>query len=320
MKKISTILLLAILLFVNNNASAQDPQFTQFYANPLYLNPAFAGSNICPRLSLNFRDQWPAISGNYVTSSASIDKYAYKLHGGLGLLVTNDRAGQGTINTNTFSAIYAYQLKVTRKFTINFGAQATYMQKSIDWSKLTFGDQIDDQRGFVYNTREVPTTTKRELVDFDAGILAFTKRVYGGVAVDHLTQPDEGFISSSRLPMKFTAHAGMIIPLKKSKTEDVSISPNVLYQQQGKFNQLDVGLYANYGAIIGGLWYRSNDSFIALVGLHKGMFKFGYSYDITVSRLTNATAGSHELSVGLMFRCKKPHTVHKPVSCPNFSL
>jgi len=32
-----------LLGFISINASAQDPQFTQFYANPIYLNPAFAG-------------------------------------------------------------------------------------------------------------------------------------------------------------------------------------------------------------------------------------------------------------------------------------
>jgi type IX secretion system PorP/SprF family membrane protein len=317
MKKLYSILSVAILLFALNNIYAQDPQFTQFYANPLYLNPALAGSNICPRVSLNFRDQWPALSGNYVTTSASIDKYAYKLHGGIGLIATNDRAGQGTLNTNTFSAIYAYQLKIKRNLTMNFGVQATYEQKYLDWSKLTFGDMIDDQKGFVYNTKEVPQTTKKEFADFDAGVVLFTKRFYAGIAADHLTQPDEGFITTSRLPVKLTANVGMVIPLKGDKG-NVSISPNILYQQQGNFNQLDAGMYVNYGPVIGGLWYRSNDSFIALVGLHYGMFKFGYSYDITVSKLTNATAGSHELSITLMFKCKKPHTIHKPVSCPNF--
>src|SRR6185295_17434324 len=54
---------------------AQDPEFTQFYANPLYLNPAFAGTARCPRICLNYRNQWPGISGTYVTYSASYDQH-----------------------------------------------------------------------------------------------------------------------------------------------------------------------------------------------------------------------------------------------------
>ena len=40
--------------FSTHIAFAQDPAFSQFYANPLYLNPAFAGTNDCPRANLSF--------------------------------------------------------------------------------------------------------------------------------------------------------------------------------------------------------------------------------------------------------------------------
>ena len=72
MKRIFAIL---SCLFVFASANAQDPAFTQFYANPLYLNPAMAGSHGCPRFALNYRNEWPQLSGNYVTYSASYDQY-----------------------------------------------------------------------------------------------------------------------------------------------------------------------------------------------------------------------------------------------------
>ena len=40
---------------------AQDPQFSQYYAAPLYLNPAFTGSEMLPRIGANYRNQWPGI-------------------------------------------------------------------------------------------------------------------------------------------------------------------------------------------------------------------------------------------------------------------
>ena len=64
-KNITKILIaLSALVFTTETASAQDPAFSQFYANPLYLNPAFAGTNICPRVNLNYRDQWPGYRKN----------------------------------------------------------------------------------------------------------------------------------------------------------------------------------------------------------------------------------------------------------------
>ena len=315
MKKLYIVILFSII--ITNNLLAQDPQFSQFYANPLYLNPALAGTNLCPRVNLNYRNQWPGISGTYVTTSASFDKYIYKLKGGLGFLVTNDRAGQGTINTTNVSAIYSYQVRFTRYFSMNFGVQATYGQKNLDVTKLTFGDMTDDRNGFVRPANLAGINSHKSFADFSAGTVAFSKRLYAGVAVNHLTQPDEGFISVTKLPMKITGHAGAVFHLNGERG-DATISPNIIYQQQQNFKQLDFGLYATKGVFVGGLWYRNNDSFILLVGFQKSIFKFGYSYDITVSKLTNATAGAHELSLGFLFKCKKPKPRYRPGICPIF--
>jgi type IX secretion system PorP/SprF family membrane protein len=296
---------------------AQDPEFTQFYANPLYLNPAFAGTARCPRICLNYRNQWPGITGTFVTYSASYDQHIDGISGGLGFIFTNDRAGQATINTTNISGIYSYQLNITREFSMKFGVQATYAQKSVDWNKLNFGDMIDPRRGFIYNTTEVPNVTNRANVDFSAGILGYSRRYFFGFAVHHITEPDEGFLGPSKLPMKYTAHAGAMIPLG-GRYGDSFLSPNILFQKQQDFQQLNLGLYFSKGPIVGGIWYRNQDSFILLVGFQQDLFKFGYSYDVTVSKLTNATAGSHELSFQMQFTCKPKKKKFRTVSCPSF--
>ena len=70
MKIFKRLIITCAFLTIQLGANAQDPTFTQFYANPLYLNPAFAGSNGCPRFALNYRNEWPQLTGNYVTYSA----------------------------------------------------------------------------------------------------------------------------------------------------------------------------------------------------------------------------------------------------------
>jgi type IX secretion system PorP/SprF family membrane protein len=332
-------LLLGLLLFAGLTATAQDPQFTQFYANPMYLNPAFAGSARCPRVAINYRNQWPALKKTYITTSASYDQHFDMLNGGVGLMVMNDKAGEGTIATTNISGVYAYQLNINRKLSMRFGLQGTYVQKKLDWDKLTFGDMIDPRYGFVYETQEVRPKESRSFMDFSSGMIIYSSKVYGGVAVHHMTQPDEAFIvkGSSKLPMKVTAHVGALLPVgdgagrgyrgNVNKDEGTFISPNLLYQQQGSFNQLNVGMYILHSPIVGGLWYRGNfgkdkfissDSFIALIGLQRGMFKFGYSYDVTVSSLSNSTGGSHELSLGLQFECKVKKKRFRAISCPSF--
>jgi type IX secretion system PorP/SprF family membrane protein len=343
MRSFSLIAALLVLTasFLPEKAQAQDPQFSQFYAAPLYLNPAFAGSARCPRIGINYRNQWPALNKTYITSSVSYDQHVDNLSGGLGLIIMNDKAGDGTINTTSISGMYSYQLNISRDFSIRMGMQATLMQKKLDWDKLYFGDQIDPRYGFVYNTQENrPSDLSKSYPDFSAGILAYSSKVYGGVAVNHLTQPDEAFIveGSSALPMKITAHFGAMLPVgdtrvyryAATRAEGTYVSPNVLYQQQGSANQLNLGVYVLKSPMIGGLWMRSNfggagtaswsgESFIALVGVQKGLFKFGYSYDVTISKLTNnATAGSHEISLGIQFECRPKKKRFRTISCPSF--
>jgi type IX secretion system PorP/SprF family membrane protein len=298
---------------------AQDPHFTQFYANPIYLNPAFAGSHRCPRIIFNYRNQWPNLTGNFVTASFSYDMRVEALSGGLGFYFLNDRAGQGTLVTTRVSGMYAYQLAITREFSMAFGLQATFGQKKLDWSKLTFGDMIDPKYGFIWTTKEEQDRQVVSYPDFSAGALGYSKRFYAGFAAFHLTEPDESFLSSgaSPLPMKFTGHAGAVIPLE-GRYGRSNISPNIIYQQQQDFRELNIGLYLTKESIVGGLWYRNQDAVVALIGFQQDPVKIGYSYDITVSKLGIVTAGSHEISFQLLFKCKPKRKKFRTVSCPSF--
>jgi len=295
---------------------AQDPQFTQFYANPLYLNPAFAGTARCPRISMNYRNQWPALSGKYVTYSVSGDMHIDALAGGIGVLVTQDDQANGTLKTTNASLLYSYQAVINREFSLKFGLQATYMQKSLDVASLNFGDMIDPRRGFVWNTNEAIPSNNKTAADFSAGLLGYSKNYFFGFAAHHINQPDEGLLGTSKLPVKFTAHAGAIIELEKGG--ESYISPNILFQSQQKFNQLNLGLYYVKGPFVAGLWYRNADAVIALIGIKNDNFQAGYSYDITVSQLAGNTGGAHEISVQLKFECKTKRKKYRTISCPSF--
>ena len=328
LNKFSKILIaVAACIFMSNEASAQDPAFSQFYANPLYLNPAFAGATPkgCPRANLNYRDQWPGIGRTYVTTSASWDQHINAIGGGLGVMVAQDRSGAGSLNTTHASLLYSYHLEVNRKFAVKAGFEASYRSISLDWSKLTFGDMIDPRDGFVYNTQEEigNYATTRSFPDFSAGLIGYSENLFFGFAAHHLTRPDQGFIGVSELPAKITAHIGGNIPLSKYSNNVTTISPNFLYQKQQDFQQFNYGIYVNRGPIVGGLWARHSlkniDSFILMLGLIQDSFKFGYSYDITLSNLKNSnTLGAHELSFTLFMPCRSRSKSFNTISCPQF--
>ena len=322
-----TILLIVGVVLLGKTADAQDPAFSQFYSNPLYLNPAFAGANNngCPTATLNYRDQWPGIGRTYVTYSASYDQHIDALGGGLGVIIAQDKSGAGNLNTLHASLLYSYLLEVNRDFTIKAGFEASYRSLNLNWDNLTFGDMIDPTYGFIYNTSEdiINNTNNVSFPDFSAGILGFTDNMYFGFAAHHLTQPDQGFISVSNLPTKYTAHIGGNFAISRYSNNITTISPNFLYQKQQDFQQFNYGLYVNRGPIVGGLWTRNSvknfDSFILMFGLVQDAFKFGYSYDITVSNLRNSnTLGAHELSFTLFMPCRNKSKLYNTISCPQF--
>jgi type IX secretion system PorP/SprF family membrane protein len=323
MRKIKFLLILCFLVNQSHEIYAQDPTFTQFYANPLYLNPAFAGSNKCPRISLNYRNEWPNLSGNYITYSTSYDKYVKNIKGGLGLLATHDQQGKGTISTSMISLIYSYHLKVNRKFTMLFGARAAYYQKSLDVTKLTFGDMIDPRKGFIYNTGDVLQNASRQFFNASLGVLGFSKNFYTGLALHHVNQPNESMITNgtSQQKMRITAHAGATISLVKGArgTKSTTLMPNIIFQYQQGFMEMNIGTYVKYGDLTFGAWFRNKDAFILSLGIQTKSFRVGYSYDITVSKLNNGTSyGSHEVSMGFNLSCGEKPTAFRSLSCPSF--
>ncbi len=319
---------LVLLCGIFAGAEAQDPEFSQFYANKLYLNPAFAGTNGGPRFSLSYRNQWPSVQGNFVTYSASYDQHFDAVGGGIGFQVWHDRAGEGNLQTTVPSAMYSYHLNVNRDFTIKAALQASYYQKRLG-TDFKFGDQIDPQRGFVLPTDE-PIAQQGDqtenFADFSAGFMGFTEQFYGGFAVHHLAEPNVSFYDNpdSKLPRKYTAHVGMMLPLDNTRNPERYISPNILYQNQGPFQQFNFGAYYKQKAFVIGAYFRqtgaNSDAFQGIIGLHQDKYKIGYSYDVTVSDARTAARGSHEISLNIELEAKDRRQVKKwrSLHCPDF--
>ena len=324
-KYIYKVILVTVVLLINSsiNLYAQDPIFTQFYSNPVYLNPAFAGSNKCPRIVSNFRNQWPGFSGDFITTSLTYDQYVDKIKGGLGIILLSDQVAK-TLKSNEASFVYSYHQHLSRKFTLNFGIQGTYISKSIDRSNLTFGDMIHPRRGFVLSTQDVINYAPVDIFDFSAGILGYTDKFYVGFATHHLTEPSFSYISTNNtsfLNRRYTAHAGTEISLNSKSLfseEEKSLSPSVLFIKQGDFQQLNFGLYYRKGNYVVGAWYREGDSFIVTAGMNTKLLRIGYSYDLTTSQLGVYSGGSHEISIALKLYCAPKKKSLRAMSCPSF--
>lgn len=334
----TSLILFSVLIWLglvthSKHVHGQDPTFSQFYSNPLYLNPALAGTGECSRILLNYRNQWPSMPGNFVTYSASADHYVNALSGGIGVILTSDNAGNGIMNTTRISAIYAYHLKLSYDVSLNAGFNATFHQQKINSSELIYRDMINPVTGDINsdNTGEKPFDNNSvNTADFTLGLaLGIKEKYFVGFAVDHLAQPVLNYYEKSEdniLYRKYTVHAGARFSLSSSsyrRNEDgFVLSPNILYQQQQNARQLNVGLYVEKSPLIAGLWYRHTfenpDGVIFLLGIKHKRIKFAYSYDLTLSKLKGATGGAHELSLAILVGCNKKRNKPGAIKCPEF--
>lgn len=332
-------------LVIAQMAFAQDPQFTQFYAAPQYLNPAFAGSALAPRITGNYRNQWPAIT-NYVTTMIGVDHYIDKLNSGVGLLIQSDNQGQGRIQSTDIGLQYSYQFQVSESSFVRLGLQGSYVNRNINYFGLTTGDQFTDQGFITGSVSGDPTlqggSPKNKYLDFSTGGLFYSDWFWIGAAAHHINRPDQGFFvgGRDRLPVKGSIHAGLRIPLAgftglaDEQDREISFSPVILYKFQGKYDQLDLGAYLTYAPLTVGAYYRgipfkkynqtinNHDAIALLAGYRMDKFSIGYSYDVTVSTLGNS-GGSHELSLSYVF--EKPEGRRsgvrkrdKKLPCPKF--
>ena len=292
---------------------AQDPIFSQFYNAPLQLNPALAGIGHAPRFALNYRNQWPLVSdafAAYATYSASYDQYFEDYNSGLGVQILADDAGGGLIKTNKAALFYSYNLYITNETFIKGGIEVSMLQTRVGWDKLVFGDQLDPRYGNLspggtpYPTEEIDPQDDQSLVfDVGFGTVLYNSNYFVGISLKHLNSPNTGILGQNEdaydgLPTRFSLHGGYQFRLKNS---DVFVTPNAMYVKQGDFSQLNAGAYVGIQAVYAGLWYRhantNGDAVIASVGLKKGMWKFGYSYDYTVSDFGIQNGGSHEFGM-----------------------
>lgn len=331
MHKIHAFIFLGCLVSFFYNVQAQDPQFSQYYAIPLYTNPAFAGASGNIRINGAFRDQYIGIDNNFRTYYAAIDANAAKLNGGLGLSVLQDVAGDGKLTTLQASGIYAFYTSLSRYWRMRTAIQATFVQKTYDFSKFNFGDEIDDRYGFIKPTMEPIGSQQRVFPNFAAGVLVYSDKAFGGFAIHNIIEPNQSFYYSNsgsdqfKLPRRYTVHGGVNIYLTNQRNEKdrVILSPNILFMNQRNYNQLNLGLYLKRQALTTGLWLRqtskNTDAAIILIGLKFPKFRIGYTYDVTVSGAKTATLGSYEISMALEITPKKkPKPRNKAIVCPEF--
>ncbi|MBN2523775.1 MAG: type IX secretion system membrane protein PorP/SprF [Bacteroidales bacterium] len=323
------------LIFIATLCMSQDPQFSRFYSNALYMAPSFAGSTGQNRFALNYRNQWPSVDRGYETYTASFDHYFSKLNSGTGILFMHDVAGSGNLSTTNLSLLYTYDFRIKNTIHVRPGMSFSYTQRSIDFEKLVWRDQMSPG-GNSPTTGEVVSYEKTGDLDFAVSGLIYGECFWIGSTIDHLLHPNQSLYeeeysddNKALLPTKVQVFGGMRIVIKETllRPTPTVLQLAFLYKNQAEYNQLDLGFYWNYEPLVLGVWYRGipiikdnsiNDAVVFLVGFKTRRYNIGYSYDFTTSKLITSSGGAHEISLSFTFsKPNKRKRIKKMVPCPD---
>jgi type IX secretion system PorP/SprF family membrane protein len=335
MKKTAAIL--SLFLTVSFYIKAQDPHFSQFFASPLTLNPAFTGKfDGTLRVSGNYRNQWPAFNNVYTTSTLSVDFDILKTklpdydRWGIGILALTDKAGGGVLTNNylALSTSYSKALDEDGFKQIAVGFQGTYGQKRLDNSKLYYEDMLTPY-GFTGVTREVYNNENLNVnyLDVNAGLLFSastdeSNNFYVGASVYHINRPHESFMGANwNIASRTTISAGGYFPV----SDILTFHASGIYQYQAASTETVVGgaLAASLddqsespSNVYAGLWYRLNDAVIPYIGLEFAGMRIGATYDVNVSSLKAGSQSRGGMEISLIYVKRPPG--FKGIPCPKF--
>lgn len=329
------ILLLCTLL----SAKAQDPNFSQFFASPLTLNPALTGKfEGVLRVAGNYRNQWPTINNAYTTYTASIDAGILKNRipefdqFGVGVLGFSDKSGNGVLQNNAFALSTSYHKSLDENgySQLGLGFQGSFVTKNLDVTKVKFLDQLRPD-GFTGLTTEIFDQQQLNLSYFDLNVGVLyngttdgANNYYVGASMYHITRPTESFNGGTYvLDPRLTIQAGGRLPLQEFNSVHFSA---IHSRQANAVNTVIGGAYMMNVAqdpqsptnLYLGTWLRLGDAVIPYVGLEFGSFHIGATYDVNVSSLKPGSnmRGGAEFSLIYVRKPKDPYA--KDVLCPKF--
>jgi len=316
---------------------AQDIHFSQPYASPVNFNPAYTGFfNGNWRFSNNYRTQWSAIGEPYNTISMGFDKpfKMPKSDMGLGVLFVNDRSGSSHLNINKMYLAFNHIRTINEIHQLGFALQAGYIVKSFDLGNITLPSQFNSVSGEF--DASMPNNLDQWAENIYYGDINFGA-IYngdfgkysptGGISLFHLNMPKYSFLrEDNNMPMRIVMHGSVAIDLHDSYYTETYL----IYMHQKMAGNMFLGgnlylkmpegnlLQQMHAGIFTRTSFNNIDAMIFSMGMDLYDFRIGFSYDVNISPLINATnmRGAFEITLTYTDISKTLHKIALP--CDRF--
>ncbi|NND04866.1 MAG: PorP/SprF family type IX secretion system membrane protein [Saprospiraceae bacterium] len=331
---------IAIFVLSLQHAWGQDPQFSQYYAAPLHLNPSLTGGfDARYRVSSIYRDQWrgpleEAINTFGASLDLRFDLQSRALAGdafGVGIQFVTDQAGSLNLSTNSISLLGAFHKSLGQSNTnyLSAGIQFSTVQRNLLYKNLVFQDQFNGVDSYTGPTGEDLPANNYSFGDFAFGLNYFSApsssfSLFAGGVVHHILEPEVSFyrkdddenqqqLSESSLFRKYSFHGGITTRL----SENIDISPRTFVLKQRAHTAITVGNNFiiepsttdafNFHL---GAWVRTVQDLEAkfapdmigfLAGMGIGNLLIGLSYDVNIRDVVNYPTGQGAFEVSISY-------------------
>lgn len=275
----------------------QDKLITHFMYDKMSLNPGETGvdggrRSICAVAM--YRNQWDKVSG--APNSTLLNVEANLSHispflGGIGLSFYHDEIGFTRQNNLTLNYAYAIDLGSAGVLSPGIGIGFVNVGMSPEWIPPT-----------TYNDASLPSSFSNTKVDLNFGIyFRGTQDYYVGISSTHLTQSRLEDVDNLLNPTNYnTARHYYLMGGKTFKGisgSDIDVETNLMVRTDLVKYSADINARAIWRNLIsGGLSYRVSDAVSIMAGYSPmPNMTIGYSYDVTVNKLSSVSRGTHEI-------------------------
>jgi type IX secretion system PorP/SprF family membrane protein len=302
----------------------QDIRYSQYFNNPLTVNPALTGVGIDHlRASLAYRRQASGPANPFTTKGAFVDKSVGRF--GLGFAINSNGAGPASVKTLQFagSLSYSFHFGYKGNHRLAGGLQMGIIHKSIDPAKLTFDNQFQADVGFDPTIASGEEFEKNSIIRPSLSTGFFWKKIgirknqpvrpYLGYSALHLNQPDISFFGGeAKQQIKHVFLAGAEIRI----SDDAILKPNLVHIEQGVFDETSIGAIAAFQnqegrEIQAGLFGKMNKAFVVYAGFRYDRFLVGLSYDVMTGPVADAGKGYNAFELSLAFTPKSKPKVEQ---------
>jgi type IX secretion system PorP/SprF family membrane protein len=272
----------------------QDPQFTQYFDNALFVNPAYAGSTGMLSATSIHREQWVGFEGRPSSTTMSLHSPLSYESVGLGLTAVRDVVGP--LSQTMFYGDFSYSLKLTKKSKLAFGLKAGLNIINSETSSL-LTTQAGDQN-LLNNMRN------RVNPNFGFGMYYHSPRFFAGISTPKLIEQSIDGTSTNKEKRHYFAILGAVLPVSK----DWKIRPtSQLKATAGAPISIDLSIAGIYSDKIWiGSMYRLNAAYGVFAQYQiNPQFRIGVASDFSITKIRKYNYGTFEVLLSYDFRYNK---------------